>query len=499
MNRYQLFKELRRHRSLADKRNIDFEKNKAAKYVAWVGVAILVVYLIGFAIMFSLIVNSSETITSLEFICGLSPFILFIDFLFRFLVQQTPAQLVKPYTLLPLYRYACIDNFIATSILSGGNLVWFFLLVPYTLMSVVFSYGLWAAILLLLYYWLLIVANSQWYAVARTLINNSYLWWLLPIAVYGLMALTWVVWDFDAFFNAFALPGEAFEQGNPWPVAAAVLVLVAIVAVNRRLQYANVWKELSRSEQTRLRSIPQLNFLSRYGEVGQYIQLEIKSILRNKNPRKGFITSTIIVFLISLIIAFTEVYDTTFMTNFWCIYNYIIYGAMLLTRIMCNEGNYIDCLMVRKENILSLFHAKYMFYTALLVLPFLLMLPPVIAGKWSLLMLIAYGIFTAGFQYFLLFQMAVYNKVTTPLNTKFIGKGGMENNYFQVIIQMVAFFLPIIIVQVMQTFFGNTVAYVVMLVIGTIFILTRDRWLDNVYRRMMRRRYVNMEGFRATR
>ena len=499
MNKFQLFKEIRRHRKLAEKRNINFEKNKAAKYIVWVSWSQMVVYLIGFAIMFSLIINGSSSMTSLEFICGLTPFLFVIDFLIRFMMQQTPAQLIKPYVLMPIYRYACIDNFIATSILSGGNLVWFFMLVPYALMSIVFSYGLWATILTLCYFWLIFVLSSQCYTVVRTLVNNTILWWALPIGVLALIALPWIVSGFDTFFDIFAWPGRAFENGNPLPFLIVLCLLSIVVAFNRRLQYTNIWRELSRTEKTELKTVTRFDFLERYGEVGQYIQLEIKSIMRNKNPRESFIMATMLVLMLSIVIAFTEVYDSPFMTNFWCIYNFIIYGATMLSRIMCNEGNYIDCLMVRKENILSLFHAKYYLFTMLLILPLLLMLPPVIAGKWSLLMLISYGVFTAGFQYFLLFQTAVYNKMTVPLNTKFIGKGGMENNYIQVLIQLATFFLPILCVQLLQVFFGNTPSYIIMFIIGMAFIATSRLWLRNIYRRMMLRRYENMEGFRATR
>ena len=187
------------------------------------------------------------------------------------------------------------------------------------------------------------------------------------------------------------------------------------------------------------------------------------------------------------------------MTNFWCLYNYVIYGAMLVIKIMCNEGNYIDCLMVRRENILKLLNAKYIFYSVILFFPFLLMLPTVFTGKWSLMMLISYGVFTAGFQYFILFQMAVYNKMTIPLNTKFISKSGVENNYFQLGAEMVAFIVPMLLVSTMQAIWGNQVSYIIMLLIGIVFIFLHPIWLRNIYQRMMKKKYVLMEGFRSSR
>ena len=114
-------------------------------------------------------------------------------------------------------------------------------------------------------------------------------------------------------------------------------------------------------------------------------------------------------------------------------------------------------------------------------------------------MLISYGVFTAGFQYFILFQMAVYNKVTTPLNTKFISKGGIENNYFQIAAQMVAFIVPMAMVTTMQALWGNMVSDIIMLFIGIAFIAIHPLWLRNIYQRMMKKKYILMEGFRSSR
>ena len=50
-----------------------------------------------------------------------------------------------------------------------------------------------------------------------------------------------------------------------------------------------------------------------------------------------------------------------------------------------------------------------------------------------------------------------------------------------------------------QSILGNTTAYIIMLAIGLIFIITNRLWMRNIYNRMMKRRYINMEAFRASR
>lgn len=257
--------------------------------------------------------------------------------------------------------------------------------------------------------------------------------------------------------------------------------------------------ELMNKNQKKLKLVNNFSFFERYGEIGHYLQLEIKQILRNKNPRKSFIAAISLILVFSLVSSFSNVYDNPFMMSFIGCYNFVIFGAMIIIRIMSNEGNYIDGLMVHKENIYSLLRAKYIFYSVILILPFLLMLPTVFAGKWTILMLLAYATFTAGFQYFILFQMAVFNKRTQPMNSKYINKGGIENNYIQMIASMTCLFLPTLIITILHSFASGQVVYISMIIFGSCFIVTSNLWLRNIYNRMMRKRYSLLEGFQSTR
>lgn len=502
MNRLSIFRELRRHRSLASKRALDAERNRSAKVLGIVGMSFIVLYLMALAIMISLAVNGSTEMTPIEFVIGLFPFVMLIDFQARLVAQQTPSQLVKPYVLLPLPRYACVESFILNSVLSSGNLIWMAFFVPFCIMSVVFSYGVWTATVFLLFIWLLIALNSQIYMICRTFINDSYLWWALPIAIYAIIFLP-LYWgfdlDFERFLSFYMWPGQFVARGNLLPVVAAVVLLIGVMTINRRVQYTHVMKELSRVETTKISKISSFSFFERYGEVGTFLQLELKLTLRNKNPRKQFLSATLLVAAFSALLAFTDVYDNDFMQGFLGFYNFVIFGAMGLAQLLSVEGNYIDCLMVRKENILKLLTAKYIFYVAVLIFPFVLMLPPVISGKWSIFTIVAYALFTAGFQYFALFQTAAYTKRTVPLNTKFISKSNMETNWVQLIMQLAVMFLPVIVLQFLSITMSQQAVNLVLSLIGLAFIATHRIWLRSVYKRVMARHYDNFEGFRATR
>ncbi len=514
MNRLELFRTLRKHRSLAEKRAIDLEKNKAAKWIIYLAEAFVAIYLLMGALGLAFAANECRTMSAIEFLFCLTPFIMLVDFFIRFIGQQTPSQIIKPYILLPIPKYTCIDFFILGQMLSVSNFAWFVMIVPYCIMSVLFGYGFLPCVGILFTFWVIELCVSQFYLIVRTLINDTLLWWALPIGVILIASLPGchfenigsIAGDFGSFYDFGDLClfyggiGAGIEGGRVWPYAVFTALTTVLFFINRKVQFGHIKAELSHTEKiVTVSRTDRLKFLNRLGETGIYLGLEIKTNLRNKNPRKSLIMGIGIIILFSLIIIFTDVYDSFYMANFWCLYDFTIFGAMTLVGIMCYEGNFIDGLMVRRENILQILRAKYLFNCLMLLLPFILLLPTVISGKWSLLMVVSYGVFTAGFQFFLFFQLAVTNRTTRPLNTKFISKNGMENSSWQFIVEMFCLFIPVIFVSVIQALFNGTVAYIIMLAIGLVFIATHRLWLRNIYNRFMKRRYKNMAGFRASR
>ena len=349
-----------------------------------------------------------------------------------------------------------------------------------------------------------VVAHSQWYLIVKTLTTDTLWWWLMPVGVYGTMALPILLkWGklkgWENFFDLYATIGTLLERGNILIYIGVIALLVVLTLINRRLQYTHVRSELLRKETVKTHNVSQMKYLDKYGEIGMYAKMELRLLMRNKNPRKGLITAFFMVAVLCMIIVFTDIYDGNFYSSFWCIYGYLIFGGMTVMQVMSYEGNYIDCLLTHKENILLLLRTKYYIYSALLLWPFLLMLPQVIAGKWSLLMLIGYGLFTAGVQYFTIFQLAIYNKQTMPLNTKFTGKAGINGNYIQMLVSFGVYLGPMLIISLLQLICSSTVSYIIMMLIGVVFIALHKVWLRNIYNRWMKRRYTNMAALRASR
>ena len=497
MNRIQLFFLLRKNKKLSEKRNVMFEANQYGKFFAYLGFAFFVLYFMAIGTFLGwAAVNEDEY----QMIFILLPFLLIIDFFGRFVSQQTPVMLVKPYLLMPFSRYTAVECFLVSQLIDASNFVWMSLFLPYTFICVCGSMTLLQGLVMLLLLHLMILVNSQWYLLVRTLVNRSLFWWALPVIVYGAVIV-------PLFFLADKSVEKIFDQvfdfigeyAFSWQSFLLFIVLfIVLFLINRKMQMRFIYDEISKQEKTKLKHVSEFSALNRFGQIGEYLKLEIKSTMRNKAIRTRFIQGVVVITMLSLLIAYTDTYTGGFARNMWCLYCFVFFGAVNLVKVMGSEGNYIDLLMVHEENILTLLRAKYYFYCAIVLLPFLLLLPPIISGKFSLLMILAYLLITTGPEYCLLFQLAIWNKQTLPLNEKITGKNQFENK-LQLIIELIVFFVPVLFVLILQALFSDTVAYVVMIVIGLAFTLAEPYWMRNIYQRMMRHRYENLEGFHSTR
>ena len=512
MTRLQLFFLLRRHTRIAFRRSPAYEQSLVARVMMVLGAGFMVIYLLFFGTMFGMMANESQSPGLLLLL--MPAFLLEIDFFCRLTFQRTPAVLVKPYLLLPVPRHAVVETFLLTSLTSGYNWTWLALVLPYVFILFCGGFSLLSSLAFIAGFMVLILINSQFYLIVRTLTGRSLLWWLLPVVVYGswiglLLLSTLSPSDFPFFASRFSSFTGGLEDffdafadaaGQPWFFLPCLALLAVLLLANRALQHRLVFEEVACEEKKEqaMKSVSQFTFLEYFGLTGEYLKLEVKSIMRNKAIRSRVYMSLGLIVMLTLIIAYTDIYDGRMMLNFWCFYCFAIYGMTALVKVMSPEGNYMDLLLTHRENILSLLRAKYYFHVAILFVPLLLMLPAIIAGKFQLLMVAAYMLLSSGLLYFLLFQLAVYNKQTLPLNTKITGKNNMETG-LQLVIELLAMFLPLVLVAILILLFDEDTAYAVLALVGFVFTVAHPLWLRNIYSRMMARKYINLEGFHASR
>lgn len=469
-----------------------FERLRATKvaYIIVMGVPALYFFIVG------VMLGGMATYGDFGVVFCLAPFLLPLDFCLRIGLQQTPSVLFQPYMLLPVKRSCVIDSFLIAQLFNAVSLLWLFLFVPYAALCAIKGLAVWQAVALVVVGMLMVVANGEWYVFVRSLAQRRFVWWLLAVVAYSTPFVGYLVDGDDGMEAVIEFFGRSVF--TPAGFSAIVVALVALFLVNRCLLAHLSAADVAKVERKTVASSLRLSFFERFGIIGEYLKIEVKSVLRNKAVRRLFVVGMVMMVLLTLMVAYTELYDGLFARNAWCLYSFLIFGWGNLARVMGMEGNYIDMLMVYRENVLSLLRAKYYFYCFMLVVPVVLLLPAVLEGKYPILMILAYLLLTCGPLYCALFQLAVYNNQTFALNQTVSGKSSFDS-MTQTVVGVLVFSVPAVLSWALSLLLGETAAYAVLIAIGAVFTATHNLWLRNIYRRMMARKYVNLSGFHSTR
>ena len=495
MKKYALYKLLKQNNNLRNLRHPMFERNKFMKFLGWFMFLYYAALLIFLGVALGLGMGE-HGIAAFHYLDGGLPIIIIIDFWVRFILQETPAQTVRPYRLLPISRSFLMNVYLVSSGFSLGNLFWWFMLVPFGIISVMPLLGWGGLAGWLLGWWMLCVANGFAYLFIRSLCMKHLAWAALPALVHGI----WVALMVLPKHNLLDMPCTELMYGfalwNPLPYMLGMLLVAASYWANYKLQLQITYEDVAQKEEVEMKTARDFSFFNRFGTLGEYLKMEMKLRLRNKQVRTQFFVGLGLMLFFTGMMYFTDVYDNAFMKSFICLYEYIILGLMTLVGIMCFEGNYIDGLMSRRESIYDLLCAKYYFNSIILLVPFLTVLPLTIIGKISIWMNLGYLFFTIGVIYPCIFQLAVYNKESIPLNQKLIGKQG---NMMQQIVAIAALVLPLGIERISVLLVGPVWGYAPLVLLGIVGLYTHKLWLRNIYNRFMKRRYLLMDGFRNSR
>ena len=493
-----LYRIIKDHQKLAAQRSVSYRRNRSAKIILnfmriyW---AILLLF-IGFTSP-TVLQKLEPDMPPYHLVNQGLPFLLFLDFLIRFIVQAPVSREIKPYLLLPVPKRKLMAAFLLQSGASSYNLFSFFAFVPFAFLTLYTDHQVIGMAGYLLGIWLLMVLNSYWYQLCKMLLSERTVYVLLPVVVYGLLFL-------GELFSISLQPslffmhlGEGFITLHPLSYILVALAIGLLFLLILRLQKKILYTEISKTDTQSFQPFSSYRLFDSWGETGSYLELELKLISRNKNTRSHLRLGALFMLGLSLLLAFTDIYNDENMIRFICIYDFAATGILTLGKTMCFEGNYLDGLLTRNGSLLPLLRAKYYLNLMVLLFPFLILMVPVCQGKLSFFMVISYLSFTGGVVFFLLLQMAVYNQHTLSLNQTVV-QSNKSHSLASTLLIGAALGLPMLIDKALHSLLSADFAYAALFITGLFFIFTHLFWIKNIHQRFQKRKYENMEGFRAT-
>ena len=261
-----------------------------------------------------------------------------------------------------------------------------------------------------------------------------------------------------------------------------------------------LYYELQGDKVDKISSFSSLSFLDRFGVIGDFINLELRMIIRSPRLKQQVVVAgcLIIGLFFYMLYAPNNIFTRSgpFVFFLYGIMAIGLMGIIMGQFLFTSESSFFDGLAARKQSLFDLLKSKYILYCSYSLLVTLLLLIPAFQGKISGFLLVSLLFYVTGPIYFIIFQNAVYNKTYFDLFDKGMWNWkGQSGNMLA--LTMITMFVPVILMLIINAIFGATVTYSFMLITGLAFTLTSKWWLSWIYNRFLKRKYNNMEGFRA--
>lgn len=336
---------------------------------------------------------------------GLLFYFFLLDLIFRFLLQKVPVISMVPYLTLPIKRSSLLHYPLLKTIPGFLNLFSLVLLLPFYFKEICPARPFFESLAWVVTVISLIAANNFLGFFLKKFFVKK------PLLIFGLLVAVVATFYFDingtisvsALFNAgFTTIGE-----NP--------VLVIIPLIWAALCYSLAYLMLSRntyiSEERKVmgRFSPGFSFLSRYGEIGSLMQMELRMIFRNKRP-KSIVWLSGMFLLYGFIFYTPENIDHGFILVVAGLFITSSLGLFYAQYYFAWESSYLDAYLVNRISLLNYMKSKYWLFVVLCSISYVITLPYGFFGQKILLINTSMFIYHLGVTSFLCIFFGILNR-----------------------------------------------------------------------------------------
>lgn len=482
------------HQSKAFWRSKNIGKSVAVRVV----MGLLILYLLTNILIVAFFLDRilAKTYPDQNILHSFNGFILYyflLDLFMRFQMQELPTLSVRPYLHLPVKKNQIINYLSLTSLGTAFNLSPFLLTIPFLSKIVFAQYGLtvfWAFLLSIAGLTLFNHFFSLW---LKRKVNLNALWMLI---FFGTLLL-FISFDYYfKFISISAISASLFNSIILQPAYCSFFLLLAfgIYLVNYTYLKANLYLEELHAADVSHKSSTEIPYLGRFGITGDLTANELKLILRNKRPRSVIMMS--LFFMFYGLIFYTKPGFTG--------YTVIVFCGMFMTGIfIINYGQFMfswqsahfDGLLASKVGIKDFFKSKFLLFTFFSTICFLLTIPYVYFGWKVLIVHFLMYIWNLGVNTVMVLYFANrnYRRIDLSRSSTFNWEGVGASQWILSI--------PLLLAPLAIYFPLNLLGYpeaglALIGLIGLVFIITREYWLNKLVGVFHEKRYRIAEGFR---
>jgi len=425
--------------------------------------------------------------------CGIILLYYLMDLFMRLQLQELPTLRVQPYLQLPIKRNALVRYLAFTALFSVFNLWPFILFVPFIIKVIATDSGAWVALAFIISIAGLTVFNNYLALYIKRKSNlNGWIFLIAAIAII-LIALGDFYWHIYSLRKiSYSFFGHLIT--TPLLALAPVLLGVAMYYLNFLYLKQNLYlEELGSRKSAKYKSSTDYPLLSRFGGVGDLVANEIKLVVRNKRSRSSLVMGLFFMF-----------YGLIFYPNPHYGEGWKVFVGMFMTGIfIINYGQFMfswqashfDGLLVSKISFKDFLKAKYLLFTIVSTVFFLLTTPYVYFGWRTLMIHFIMYLWNIGINttLVLFFANRNFKRLDLSKGAAFNWEGVSGNQW---ILSFPLLLAPYVIYGPFALLGHADIGLALLAISGLIFILTRGFWIKQLEADFYTKRYQIAEGFR---
>lgn len=478
-------------------RSVSLSRNLIGSFFVALFVLLILLYVLGLAFNMKPVIEkvfgSDDPIGFLN--ANLLNFFV-IEFMYRFFLQKVPAFELAGFLHLPVKRSTIVNFLLIRSIFTPFSFIVLILFLPFSLTELIPDYGAVGA-----YSWLFTLVFISW------ILHWLVLWFktrygdslisVLVIFAFGVLnaILEHYHWTSPAqFIKPF------FDQAliSPWVpllvISSSLFFYYSVFSFYLKNAYLEVLSSKSRSTYVN----GSIEFLSRFGLIGEMADAEWKLILRHKKSRSYLFISVLFLFYGVIFYgdgAFGDQGEAQFMSVFLGIFItgvFIIqYGQLFLSW----NSNTFDFYMSRPHGLSTLIRGKYLLFVLISFACFLLTVPYVFYGIDVLIAHTAMFLFNIGVTIHLVVNLALWKPKPMDLDK------GSFFNYEGIGLAQYLMFVPLLVVPYaiyLPLYFlsGHNMGLAALAGMGIVGIIFNEKITQFAINRLKRDKYFISSSFR---
>jgi hypothetical protein len=426
--------------------------------------------------------------------CGIILFYFLAELFSRLQLQELPTLRVQPYLQLPIKRNTIVGYLALTALFSVFNLWPIVLFFPFIFKVILHDASAVTALAFAVSIFGLSVLNNYLALYIKRKANLNGWIFLIAAAVLILIGMADLEWHLISIRNiSYLFFGNLIKQ----PVLALVPAALGVGMYYLNFIYLkqNLYLEELSAKKAKHKSSTEYPILNYFGETGDLVANEIKLILRNKRPKSALLMSL-----------FFLCYGLFFYPNpaFGKMEGFKIFVGMFMTGIfIINYGQFMyswqashfDGLMVSKISFANFLRGKYLLFTGVSTVAFLLTIPYIYFGWHVVLVHFIMYLWNLGVTVNIVLYFANRNAKRIDLS-----KGASFNwegvGATQLILSFLLLLPPFIIYLPFKYLGLADIGLAVIAAIGVVGIFTRDFWIKFLEADFHKRKFTVLEGFR---